>query len=58
MVDVGHARLTRTLEATNAPRSICIREAEEVILLLIYAKSAIDNIKGSVLKEIRRALEE
>jgi len=33
-------------------------EAEEVILLLIYAKSAIDNIKGSVLKEIRRALEE
>jgi len=35
-----------------------MREAEEVILLLIYAKSAIDNIKGSVLKEIRRALEE
>jgi len=33
-------------------------EAEEVILLLIYAKSAIDNIKGPALKEIRRALED
>ena len=33
-------------------------EAEEVVLLLIYAKSDIDNIKGPVLKEIRRALED
>ena len=33
-------------------------EAEEVVLLLIYAKSNIDNIKGPALKEIRRALEE
>ena len=32
-------------------------EAEEVVLLLIYAKSEIDNIKGPALKEIRRALE-
>jgi len=34
------------------------KEAEEVVLLLIYAKSDIDNIKGPVLKEIRRALED
>ena len=33
-------------------------EAEEVVLLLIYAKSEIDNIKGHALKEIRRALED
>ena len=33
-------------------------EAEEVVLLLIYAKSEIDNIKGPALKEIRRALED
>ena len=33
-------------------------EAEEVVLLLIYAKSATDNIKGAVLKEIRRAIED
>ena len=33
-------------------------EAEEVVLLLIYAKSKIDNIKGPALKEIRRALED
>ena len=33
-------------------------EAEEIVLLLIYAKSNIDNIKGPALKEIRRALED
>ena len=33
-------------------------EVEEVVLLLIYAKSEIDNVKGPALKEIRRALEE
>jgi hypothetical protein len=33
-------------------------EAEEVVLLTLYAKSETDNLKGSVLKEIRRALEE
>ena len=33
-------------------------EAEEVVLLLIYAKSEIDNINGPALKEIRRALED
>ena len=33
-------------------------EAEEVVLLLMYAKSATDNIKGAVLKEIRRAIED
>ena len=33
-------------------------EAEEVVLLLLYAKSATDNIKGAVLKEIRRAIED
>ena len=32
-------------------------EAEEIVLLLLYAKSATDNIKGAVLKEIRRAIE-
>ena len=32
-------------------------EAEEVVLLTLYAKSETDNIKGAVLKEIRRALE-
>jgi hypothetical protein len=31
--------------------------AEEVVLLLIYAKAATDNITGARLKEIRRALE-
>jgi hypothetical protein len=31
---------------------------EEIVLLLIYAKSATDNITGSKLKEIRRALED
>ena len=33
-------------------------EAEETVLLLIYAKSEIDNINGPALKEIRRALED
>ena len=33
-------------------------EAEEVVLLTLYAKSETDNIKGPVLKEIRRALED
>lgn len=33
-------------------------EAEEVVLLTLYAKSKTDNLKGPVLKEIRRALEE
>lgn len=33
-------------------------EAEEVVLLTLYAKSETDNLKGSVLKEIRRALED
>ena len=33
-------------------------ESEEVVLLLIYAKSETDNIKGHALKEIRRALED
>ena len=33
-------------------------EAEEVVLLTLYAKSETDNLKGPVLKEIRRALEE
>ena len=32
-------------------------EAEEIVLLTLYAKSATDNIKGTELKEIRRALE-
>ncbi len=33
-------------------------EAEELVLLTLYAKSETDNLKGPVLKEIRRALEE
>jgi hypothetical protein len=33
-------------------------EAEEVVLLTLYSKSETDNLKGSVLKEIRRALED
>jgi mRNA-degrading endonuclease RelE of RelBE toxin-antitoxin system len=33
-------------------------EAEEIVLLLIYAKSETDNIKGAVLKEIRHAIED
>jgi hypothetical protein len=33
-------------------------EAEEVVLLALYSKSETDNLKGSVLKEIRRALED
>jgi hypothetical protein len=33
-------------------------EAEEIVLLTLYAKSEIDNIKGAALKEIRRALED
>ena len=32
-------------------------EAEEIVLLTLYAKSETDNIKGADLKEIRRALE-
>ena len=32
-------------------------EAEEIVLLTLYVKSEIDNIKGPALKEIRRALE-
>ena len=32
-------------------------ETEEIVLLTLYAKSVIDNIKGAALKEIRRALE-
>ena len=32
-------------------------EAEEIVLLTLYAKSETDNIKGAELKEIRRALE-
>jgi hypothetical protein len=34
------------------------REAQEVVLLTLYSKSETDNLKGSVLKEIRRALED
>jgi hypothetical protein len=33
-------------------------EAEEVVLLTLYAKSETDNITGAVLKEIRRAIED
>jgi len=33
-------------------------EAEEIVLLLMYAKSTTDNIKGAKLKEIRRAIED
>jgi len=33
-------------------------EAEEIVLLTLYAKSDTDNINGAVLKEIRRALED
>ena len=33
------------------------KEAEEIVLLTLYAKSETDNIKGAELKEIRRALE-
>jgi hypothetical protein len=33
-------------------------EAEEVVLLTLYAKSELDNLTGSELKEIRRALED
>jgi hypothetical protein len=32
-------------------------EAEELVLLTLYAKSKTDNLAGAVLKEIRRALE-
>jgi hypothetical protein len=32
-------------------------EAEELVLLTLYAKSKTDNLTGAVLKEIRRALE-
>ena len=31
---------------------------EEIVLLLIYAKSSTDNITGAKLKEIRRVIEE
>jgi hypothetical protein len=33
-------------------------EAEEVVLLTLYAKSELDNLTGPGLKEIRRALED
>lgn len=33
-------------------------EAEELVLLTLYAKSQTDNINGAALKEIRRALED
>jgi hypothetical protein len=33
-------------------------EEGEVVLLSLYAKSKIDNLKGPALKEIRRAIEE
>lgn len=33
-------------------------QAEEVVLLTLYAKSKTDNLTGPVLKEIRRALED
>jgi hypothetical protein len=33
-------------------------EAEEVVLLTLYAKSELDNLTGPELKEIRRALED
>ena len=33
-------------------------EADEIVLLLLYAKSATDNIKGTALKEIHRVIED
>ena len=33
-------------------------EAEELVLLTLYAKARTDNLNGAVLKEIRRALED
>ncbi|MBU6438531.1 MAG: type II toxin-antitoxin system RelE/ParE family toxin [Betaproteobacteria bacterium] len=33
-------------------------QAEELVLLTLYAKSRTDNLTGAVLKEIRRALED
>ena len=33
-------------------------EAEELVLLTLYAKSKTNNLTGAVLKEIRRALED
>ena len=32
-------------------------EAEDLVLLTLYAKSRTDNLSGAILKEIRRALE-
>lgn len=33
-------------------------EAEEIVLLTLYAKSALNNLTGPELKEIRRAIED
>jgi hypothetical protein len=33
-------------------------DAEELVLLTLYAKAKTDNLTGAVLKEIRRALED
>ena len=33
-------------------------QAEELVLLTLYAKAKTDNLSGAVLKEIRRALED
>ena len=34
-----------------------LTQAQELVLLTLYAKSKTDNLSGAVLKEIRRALE-
>ena len=38
-------------------RSFAELQAEELVLLTLYAKAKTDNLTGPILKEIRRALE-
>jgi hypothetical protein len=55
----------RSVGSVKALASLAVRviyftrnEAEELVLLTLYAKSKTDNLTGAVLKEIRRALED
>lgn len=48
---------------TGKSGGVCViyfarNEAEEIVLLTLYAKSELDNLTGTELKEIRRALED
>ena len=50
-------RIAYASDPTLASYRVVRNERGEIVLLTLYAKSALDNIPGHILKEIRHAIE-